>query len=129
MALVVMLKSGVGANDGIPLVVFLLSMGVLLFVWFAPRAQHVRAMSEHLNVEIDAALGQVISQNRDRFLMTIGVPLLLVIWVSAAIRLEPVHRGNGQVDLPDTPIPVAKIPDARRVKKLRRPKSSLTIRR
>ncbi len=29
-------------------------------------------------------LGQVIRANKGRFLLTIGVPLLLVIWVSAA---------------------------------------------
>ena len=86
MALVVMLKSGVGSHDRIPLAVFLLSMGVLLFVWFAPWAQHVRALSQDQNVSIAVALGQVISRNKGRFLMTIGVPLLLVSWVGAAIN-------------------------------------------
>ena len=84
MALVVMVNHGVGSKDGIPLLVFLLSMAVLLFVWFAPWAQHVRAISQDQNVGIAVALGQVIRGNKGRFLLTIGVPLLLVIWVSAA---------------------------------------------
>ena len=45
---------------------------------------------------IAVALGQVIRGNKGRFLLTIGVPLLLVIWVSAAI--------NWQKVFPDTPI-------------------------
>ena len=81
MALVVMLKSGVGLEAAL---VFLLSMAVLLFVWFAPWAQHVRALSQEHNVSFAVGLGQVIGGNKARFLLTIGVPLLLVIWVSAA---------------------------------------------
>ena len=41
-ALIVMLNDGPGSNDGIPLIVFLFSTGALLFVWFAPWAQHVK---------------------------------------------------------------------------------------
>ena len=81
MALVVMLKSGVGLEAAL---VFLLSMAVLLFVWFAPWAQHIRALSQEHNVSFAVGLGQVIGGNKARFLLTIGVPLLLVIWVSAA---------------------------------------------
>ena len=81
MALVVMLKSGVGLEAAL---VFLLSMAVLLFVWFAPWAQHIRALSQEHNVSFAVGLGQVIRANKGRFLLTIGVPLLLVIWVSAA---------------------------------------------
>ena len=81
MALVVMLKSGVGLEAAL---VFLLSMAVLLFVWVAPWAQHVRALSQEHNVSFAVGLGQVIRANKGRFLLTIGVPLLLVIWVSAA---------------------------------------------
>ena len=84
MALVVMVDHGVGSEAGIPLLTFLLSMAVLLFVWFAPWAQHVRALSQEHNVSFAVGLGQVIRANKGRFLLTIGVPLLLVIWVSAA---------------------------------------------
>ena len=84
MALVVMVDHGVGSQAGIPLLTFLLSMAVLLFVWFAPWAQHVRALSQEHNVSFAVGLGQVIRANKGRFLLTIGVPLLLVIWVSAA---------------------------------------------
>ena len=84
MALVVMVNHGVGSEDGISLLTFLLSMAVLLFVWFAPWAQHVRALSQEHNVSFAVGLGQVIRANKGRFLLTIGVPLLLVIWVSAA---------------------------------------------
>ena len=84
MALVVMVNHGVGSLAGIPLLAFLLSMAVLLFVWFAPWAQHVRALSQEHNVSFAVGLGQVIRANKGRFLLTIGVPLLLVIWVSAA---------------------------------------------
>tara|TARA_B100001123_G_C15115651_1_gene949242 strand:+ start:241 stop:642 length:402 start_codon:yes stop_codon:yes gene_type:complete len=45
VALVFMLKHGVRAEHGIPLAIFLLSLAILLFVWFAPWAQHIRAMS------------------------------------------------------------------------------------
>lgn len=84
MALVVMVDHGVGSQAGIPLLTFLLSMAVLLFVWFAPWAQHARALSQEHNVSFAVGLGQVIRANKGRFLLTIGVPLLLVIWVSAA---------------------------------------------
>ena len=85
MALVVMVVDhGVGSLAGIPLLTFLLSMAVLLFVWFAPWAQHIHALSQEHNVSFAVGLGQVIRANKGRFLLTIGVPLLLVIWVSAA---------------------------------------------
>ena len=87
-ALVVMLNDGPGSNDGIPLIVFLFSTGALLFVWFAPWAQHVSAISQDGNVTAGQALGQVIYQNRGRFLLTIGVPLLLVSWVTAAVLFQ-----------------------------------------
>lgn len=84
MALVVMVNHGVGSEDGIPLLTFLLSMAVLLFVWFAPWAQHIHALSQEHNVSFAVGLGQVIRANKGRFLLTIGFPLLLVIWVSVA---------------------------------------------
>jgi len=85
VALVFMLKHGVQAEGGIPLALFLLSMAILLFVWFAPWAQHVRAISQDRNVSVGVALRQVVYQNRLRFLMTINLPVLLVSWVTAAI--------------------------------------------
>jgi len=85
VALVFMLKHGVQAEGGIPLALFLLSMAILLFVWFAPWAQHVRAISQDRNVSVGVALRQVVHQNRLRFLMTINLPVLLVSWVTAAI--------------------------------------------
>jgi hypothetical protein len=85
VALVFMLRHGVQAEGGIPLVLFLLSMAILLFVWFAPWAQHVRAISQDRNVSVGVALRQVVYQNRLRFLMTINLPVLLVSWVTAAI--------------------------------------------
>lgn len=93
MALVVMAKSGVGSHEGIPLVLFLLSMAVLLFVWFAPWTQHVRALSQDQDVGMAVALGQVIRRNKGRFLATIGVPLLLVSWVIAANNWQNVFPG------------------------------------
>jgi len=85
VALVFMLKHGVRAEDGIPLAIFLLSLAILLFVWFAPWAQHIRAISQDRNVSVGVALRQVVYQNRLRFLMTINLPVLLVSWVAAAI--------------------------------------------
>ena len=85
VALVFMLKHGVRAEHGIPLAIFLLSLAILLFVWFAPWAQHIRAMSQDRNVSVGVALRQVVYQNRLRFLMTINLPVLLVSWVAAAI--------------------------------------------
>jgi len=85
VALVFMLKHGVLAEGWLPLVLFLLSMAILLFVWFAPWAQHVRAISQDRNVSVGVALRQVAYQNRLRFLMTINLPVLLVSWVTAAI--------------------------------------------
>lgn len=93
VALVVIVKSGVGSHEGIPLVVFLLCMVVLLFVWFAPWTQYVRALSQDQDVGMAVALGQVIRRNKGRFLATIGVPLLLVSWVSAAINWQNVFPG------------------------------------
>ena len=83
VTLVVMLYHGVRAKDGIPLVVFLLSMGVLLFVWFAPWAQHVRAISQDRNVSISVVLGQAIYRNKVGFLMTIVASLLLELYAPA----------------------------------------------
>ena len=88
VALVFMLKHGVRAEDGIPLAIFLLSLAILLFVWFAPWAQHVRAISQDRNVSISVALGQVIYRNKARFVMTIVVSLLLVSWVGASMMFS-----------------------------------------
>ena len=61
------------------LAVFRLSVAILLFVWFAPWSQHIRAISQDRNVSVGVALRQVAYQNRLRFLMTIGASVLLVL--------------------------------------------------
>ncbi len=80
VALVIMLSGGIGAGfANFLLAVFRLSVAILLFVWFAPWSQHIRAISQDRNVSVGVALRQVAYQNRLRFLMAIGASVLLVL--------------------------------------------------
>ena len=80
----VMLDDGLLCHDGTPLLLFTVTTGLLFLVWFGPWLQHAGAISEKLEITKRGALHHVLQQNKVRFCFTIGVPLLLVMWVTAA---------------------------------------------
>ena len=84
IALSLMFNEGIYALDGIPLITFLLTGAALLLIWFGPWIQYVRAVSRDLKISSGEALRDVLQKNRLRFCLTIGLPLLLITWVSAA---------------------------------------------
>lgn len=80
----VMLDEGLLCHDGFILILFTVTTGSLFVMWFGPWLQHAGAISETLEITKREALHHVLQQNKVRFCFTVGVPLLLVMWVTAA---------------------------------------------